>query len=596
MTDYSIGGSSGTTGLSQLTAPAAGDKIPVVDISDTTTAPAGSAGSDKYMTVLTLGQTVTGTVNAVRDYGADPTGGSDTWTQIQTALLSFGTLTSWAEGNGGIVDLGEGFFTISKPLIVPSGVKLRGVGPGGTLLRVITGSNCDVIQSAQYNSTAQATMLGGLVPGLTAAAIWNAFYWGVEGIYLHGEAFSTPAAGYFHGINTTLNPATSAAPNDPDFDPVPTLRDLIVTGMTGDGIFHVGRSGALVERVLSQYNNGLGFTPSFDTTLLDCLANQNGIGGFYLNHSSVIAAGCKSYNNSDVTWVSGHAYSAGNTCVSAGLMYFCILAVTSATAPASDATHWTHLTAATAPQAAGWGAYWDTGCGEHTWTGIDCQENSKGDYYFKGPNTGGITVAGSSANVNYNNGQPAWSSGNANHNASVMLDGVNGVTAIINSSQQASGAGIICTSLNSPGSNTLIATTDLTETALFNGGTPGFALVNGQFQSPVTGLVSVTSGVAALTFSSTLAVNAAAGNHFRVTMTANMTVSAPTNPVDGQKITFELIQDGTGSRTVTWNAAFDFGTTGAPTLTTTASKRDVVGFVYSGSLSKWLCAGSALGF
>jgi hypothetical protein len=79
-------------------------------------------------------------------------------------------------------------------------------------------------------------------------------------------------------------------------------------------------------------------------------------------------------------------------------------------------------------------------------------------------------------------------------------------------------------------------------------------------------------------------------------MTGNMTVSAPSNPVDGQKITFELIQDGTGSRTVTWNSAFDYGTAGAPTLTTTASKRDVIGFVYSGSLSKWLCAGSALGF
>lgn len=504
MTNYSIGGSSGTTGLSQLTAPAAGDKIPVVDISDTTTAPAGSAGSDKYMTVLTLGQTVTGTVNAVRDYGADPTGGSDTWTAIQTALLSFGTLTSWAEGNGGIVDLGEGFFTVSKPLVVPSGVKLRGVGPGGTLLRVITGSGCDAIQAAQYNSTAQATLLGGLVPGLTAANIWNAFYWGVEGMYLHGEAFSTPAAGYFHGIDNTVNPPTSTAPNDPDFDPAPVFRDLIITGMTGDGIYHLGRSGALIERVLSQYNNGVGFTPSFDTTLIDCLANQNGA-GFYNNHSSVIASGCKSYNNIDQTWVSGHAYSAGNVCVSAGAMYFCILAVTSATAPVSDATHWTHLTAATAPQASGYGAYWDAGCGEHTWTSIDCQENSKGDYYFRGPNTGGITVVGSSANVNYNNGQPAWSSSNASHYASVTFDGCSGVTAIINSSQQASGDGIICTELNSPGSNTLIATTDLTEAALFNGGTPGYALVNGVLQSVLAAAAGTDTSVTATASTPTFA-------------------------------------------------------------------------------------------
>lgn len=50
-TDYSIGGSSGTTGLSALGAtPAAGDLFAVVDVDDHSTAPAGSAGSDKSVT------------------------------------------------------------------------------------------------------------------------------------------------------------------------------------------------------------------------------------------------------------------------------------------------------------------------------------------------------------------------------------------------------------------------------------------------------------------------------------------------------------------------------------------------------------------
>lgn len=94
-----------------------------------------------------------------------------------------------------------------------------------------------------------------------------------------------------------------------------------------------------------------------------------------------------------------------------------------------------------------------------------------------------------------------------------------------------------------------------------------------------------------------VAVNAAAGNDFRLTLTASgWTISNPSSPVDGQVIVFAFAQDATGSRTVTWGTAYDFGTAGAPTLTTTASKVDVIGFKYHAGLAKWLCQGSALGF
>lgn len=404
--------------------------------------------------------------------GADPTGGADSTAAIQAALLSFGTLGSWSEGQGGTCYLPPGFYVISKPLIIPSGVTLAGSG-WSSQLRLTTGSNCDMIQAATYDSAAQATILG-----VSAAAIANAFWAGIRDLALHGDAFNTTVAGYHHGINVTTNPLTSASGGDPDFDPLFTTENIWVEACTGDGYFHSGRSGAFLKRVWSTYNNGNAFTFSFDTTAVDCLGEGCGA-GFYLNHSSNTGTGNKSYNHNDLTWVSGHSYTPGNTCASAGLMYFCILAVSGSSAPASDATHWTQLTAATSPQATGYGYYWDTNCGEHTWTAADSQENSKGDYYFKGPNQGGIGVTGSSANVNYNNGSPAYNSANPNHYAAVTLDGVSGVTAIVNSSQQASGSAVICTSLNSPGSNTLIATTDLTETAVFSGGTPAYALVNG---------------------------------------------------------------------------------------------------------------------
>ena len=74
-------------------------------------------------------------------------------------------------------------------------------------------------------------------------------------------------------------------------------------------------------------------------------------------------------------------------------------------------------------------------------------------------------------------------------------------------------------------------------------------------------------------------------------------MGAPSNPVDGQKITFEFIQDATGSRLVTWNAAYEFGL-GLPTpvLTTTASKRDFVGFVYNATAALWYCVAFANGY
>ncbi|HLK72257.1 MAG TPA: hypothetical protein VKU77_01275 [Streptosporangiaceae bacterium] len=101
--------------------------------------------------------------------------------------------------------------------------------------------------------------------------------------------------------------------------------------------------------------------------------------------------------------------------------------------------------------------------------------------------------------------------------------------------------------------------------------------------------------VVALTDGATIATNAALGNDFRVTLGGNRTMGAPSNPADGQKITYQLTQDATGSRTVTWNAAFDFGTSGAPTLTLTAAKTDLIRFVYNATAAKWFYDGSQLG-
>jgi len=54
---------------------------------------------------------------------------------------------------------------------------------------------------------------------------------------------------------------------------------------------------------------------------------------------------------------------------------------------------------------------------------------------------------------------------------------------------------------------------------------------------------------------------------FKMTLTGNVTSSSVTNPTNGQLITFELTQDGTGSRTFAWPADFKGASPIAPDAT-----------------------------
>jgi len=91
-----------------------------------------------------------------------------------------------------------------------------------------------------------------------------------------------------------------------------------------------------------------------------------------------------------------------------------------------------------------------------------------------------------------------------------------------------------------------------------------------------------------LTDAATIATDASAGTHFRVTLGGNRTLGNPTNPTDGQKVMWEFVQDATGSRTITLGSAFAVGTDiSSVTLTTISGKRDFMGAVYNGVTSKW---------
>jgi hypothetical protein len=65
-------------------------------------------------------------------------------------------------------------------------------------------------------------------------------------------------------------------------------------------------------------------------------------------------------------------------------------------------------------------------------------------------------------------------------------------------------------------------------------------------------------------------------------ITDNRILAAPTNLVVGSSA-LRITQDGTGSRTVTWNAIFKWSAGVAPVLSTAGGAIDVLSFMYDGT-------------
>jgi hypothetical protein len=149
------------------------------------------------------------------------------------------------------------------------------------------------------------------------------------------------------------------------------------------------------------------------------------------------------------------------------------------------------------------------------------------------------------------------------------------------------------TSVTLPTSGTLVNTGVTTLSSLASVGT----VTTGTWSA---GLKDYTETVTSASTGAAYTVNMANGNWFKLTLTANCTLSLSNVPATGGQgcsLTLALIQDATGSRTVTWPASFDWGTAGAPTLTTTANKVDLVTAISddNGTTFRALLAGKGFG-
>jgi len=69
----------------------------------------------------------------------------------------------------------------------------------------------------------------------------------------------------------------------------------------------------------------------------------------------------------------------------------------------------------------------------------------------------------------------------------------------------------------------------------------------------------------------------------QLTLDGNLVIDNPTNMIDGAQYAIRLIQDGTGSRTVTWGSNFRWPSGTAPLLQTAAAAEDIIVFWCNGS-------------
>ena len=151
------------------------------------------------------------------------------------------------------------------------------------------------------------------------------------------------------------------------------------------------------------------------------------------------------------------------------------------------------------------------------------------------------------------------------------------------------------TTLDIGGTNVTSTAAELNYSDLATLGTTAASKV---FTADANGLTKVSGAVLntedTLSDGSTVTWDVIASPVAKLTMAGNRTISAPSGstPASGQFISLLLIQDGTGSRTITWNAVYEFASDTAPTLTTTANLGDLFVFRYNGA--KWLEVGRNL--
>jgi len=156
------------------------------------------------------------------------------------------------------------------------------------------------------------------------------------------------------------------------------------------------------------------------------------------------------------------------------------------------------------------------------------------------------------------------------------LDGVTATTAELNFVDATAGTVAASKAVVVDSNKDTSGIRNLTITGTLNSQTPALLATAQEFTK------TQNFNETTLTDASTIAWDASSNQVAKVTIAGNRTLGAATNQVAGGVYVLTIIQDGTGSRLVTFNSTYKF-TSSVPTLTTTASARDILVFLSDGT-------------
>ena len=91
-------------------------------------------------------------------------------------------------------------------------------------------------------------------------------------------------------------------------------------------------------------------------------------------------------------------------------------------------------------------------------------------------------------------------------------------------------------------------------------------------QNAIADIVSLTDGTS-------VSISFQNGQNFSLTLAGNRTLESPNHSVPGQVGSIFLVQDGTGSRTLSYGANWEFPAASAPTLSTSAAAVDRLDYI-----------------
>lgn len=191
-----------------------------------------------------------------------------------------------------------------------------------------------------------------------------------------------------------------------------------------------------------------------------------------------------------------------------------------------------------------------------------------------------LTVAGTSGGVPYFSSTSTWASSAALTNNALMLGGGAGAAPKVLASLGTTTTVLHGNAAGAPTFGAVSLTADVTGT-LPTGNLPTAAASDVRTGTSTTTVVTpgALSGSAAaqtLTDAATINWNMASGYNAKITLTASgHTFAAPTNVIEGLTYTLQL-NVGAGPYTVNWNAVFNWGSAGTPTISAVASDVDVI--------------------